>query len=444
MHTYLSSVLPPGAGVNFIAHSMGGLDVRHLISTIRPTNYKPLSLTSIGTPHRGSPFMDWCAANIGVGYTGDKALLEQTKAMLKQSSLPFSLKSPLLSTAEAAMEQVSKDGKNGSASSFAGFTGSLSKYLLNIFDSPAYANLTTSYVKNHFNPSTPDDPSVKYISVAGRVSKLSVFHPLWFPKLVLDASAEKGYYREQNGVDRYEGNDGLVNVSSAKWGEFIGAVDDTHHWDLRGEGGLWPTGMEVVTGEEEKKKEKQMMNEKKMGEGERNQEYTMSGGWDWDHWPLDIQDYLGLGDGQKAKDPASSSSSSSSMPNANASERDPNAPKVNVDGLKSKEESLKRQPALESNTSSSSGASSMLSKATGGGIDVGQVGQVLDWVTDLVPGGKSSESGKRQLEEMRGQKDDIKRIERNKERERLKKKKEEFDLARFYGGLMLKLREEGF
>ena len=49
-----------GRGVNFLAHSMGGLDCRHLISHIKPTQYAPLSLTTISTPHRGSPFMDWC------------------------------------------------------------------------------------------------------------------------------------------------------------------------------------------------------------------------------------------------------------------------------------------------------------------------------------------------------------------------------------------------
>ena len=49
-----------GRGVNFLAHSMGGLDCRHLITHVKPQDYTPLSLTTIGTPHRGSPFMDWC------------------------------------------------------------------------------------------------------------------------------------------------------------------------------------------------------------------------------------------------------------------------------------------------------------------------------------------------------------------------------------------------
>ena len=53
-----------GRGINFLAHSMGGLDCRHLISHIKPAEYAPLSLTCISTPHRGSPFMDWCAVSL--------------------------------------------------------------------------------------------------------------------------------------------------------------------------------------------------------------------------------------------------------------------------------------------------------------------------------------------------------------------------------------------
>lgn len=49
-----------GRAINFLAHSMGGLDCRHLISNIKPTEYTPLSLTTVSTPHHGSPFMDWC------------------------------------------------------------------------------------------------------------------------------------------------------------------------------------------------------------------------------------------------------------------------------------------------------------------------------------------------------------------------------------------------
>jgi triacylglycerol lipase len=50
-----------GRGVNLMAHSMGGRDLRYLISKVRSEESAPLSLTTISTPHHGSPFMDRCA-----------------------------------------------------------------------------------------------------------------------------------------------------------------------------------------------------------------------------------------------------------------------------------------------------------------------------------------------------------------------------------------------
>jgi triacylglycerol lipase len=48
----------PREPVHLIAHSMGGLDSRYLISRLEQAS-RVLSLTTIGTPHRGSPFADW-------------------------------------------------------------------------------------------------------------------------------------------------------------------------------------------------------------------------------------------------------------------------------------------------------------------------------------------------------------------------------------------------
>lgn len=44
--------------VNLIAHSMGGLDCRYLISGISNKPYQVLSLTTISTPHKGSEIAD--------------------------------------------------------------------------------------------------------------------------------------------------------------------------------------------------------------------------------------------------------------------------------------------------------------------------------------------------------------------------------------------------
>jgi len=95
-----------------------------------------------------------------------------------------------------------------------------------MFDPPAYANLTTTYLTETFNPRTPDDPRVRYFSLTGRTGGLNIWHPLWLPKLVLD------------GTDGGEGNDGLVSVHSARWGEFLGTIEGADHWTVRGASGI--------------------------------------------------------------------------------------------------------------------------------------------------------------------------------------------------------------
>jgi triacylglycerol lipase len=47
-----------GESVHLIAHSMGGLDARYMITCLG-MDRRVRSLTTIGTPHRGSSFADW-------------------------------------------------------------------------------------------------------------------------------------------------------------------------------------------------------------------------------------------------------------------------------------------------------------------------------------------------------------------------------------------------
>jgi triacylglycerol lipase len=54
----------PAEAVHLFGHSMGGLDARYLISR-RGWADRVLSLTTLGTPHRGSPFADWALARLG-------------------------------------------------------------------------------------------------------------------------------------------------------------------------------------------------------------------------------------------------------------------------------------------------------------------------------------------------------------------------------------------
>jgi triacylglycerol lipase len=50
--------------VLIIAHSMGGLDARYMISRLGMAEHVA-GLLTITTPHRGSPYADWCRLNLG-------------------------------------------------------------------------------------------------------------------------------------------------------------------------------------------------------------------------------------------------------------------------------------------------------------------------------------------------------------------------------------------
>ena len=48
----------PHEPVHIVAHSMGGLDARYMISQLAMAE-RVLTLTTVATPHRGTPFADW-------------------------------------------------------------------------------------------------------------------------------------------------------------------------------------------------------------------------------------------------------------------------------------------------------------------------------------------------------------------------------------------------
>ncbi|KAE8271360.1 hypothetical protein A4X09_0g972 [Tilletia walkeri] len=361
LHKFLCS---PEAGVrgrdlNFIGHSMGGLDARHLISNIQPSpdQYRPVSLTTVCTPHRGSPFMDWCNANIGIGNDAIEDALQKVKEKRGKSAdnsrthlteqheeeqkrqqeedvirLPYSLKSPIFvrqkkvlnmeadgsraeeegkrvatssdeqketteriferakgndedtadsrdestrlvqgntsgtETAEKSPKKSNKEPESKTSaifgsitSAFSTLTDQFSDYMLSVLDTPAYAMLSTKYMSQVFNPSTPDSPTVKYFSIAARTRSIGIWHPLWLPKLILDAAAESrtsGGEADGSGDalgGKMQGNDGLVSVQSAQWGEFLGIVDGCDHWDLRGSGGPRLSSGKVADAPEEDK-----------------------------------------------------------------------------------------------------------------------------------------------------------------------------------------------
>ncbi|KAH7086480.1 Alpha/Beta hydrolase protein [Paraphoma chrysanthemicola] len=110
-----------GKQVNIIA----GLDSRYMISRLRPTDFKILSLTTIASPHRGSAFADYMFETIGP---------RQIKRIYK------------------VMEYFG-------------------------FETGAFSQLTQDYMKTSFNPRTPDIEDVKYYSYGASLepNKWSVF-----------------------------------------------------------------------------------------------------------------------------------------------------------------------------------------------------------------------------------------------------------------------------
>lgn len=64
LRQYLDRV-EPVEPIHLIAHSMGGLDSRYMISRLGMAE-RVLTLTTLGTPHRGTAFADWGLSRWGV------------------------------------------------------------------------------------------------------------------------------------------------------------------------------------------------------------------------------------------------------------------------------------------------------------------------------------------------------------------------------------------
>jgi triacylglycerol lipase len=114
-----------GKNINIIAHSMGGLDSRYLISRMQPEGFTIKSLTTIATPHRGSCVADMLFRDIG------------------------------------------PDNVDGLYRLFARLK----------IGTGAFSQLTQKYINEKFNPVVPNDPDVRYFSfgAAAHPHMFSVF-----------------------------------------------------------------------------------------------------------------------------------------------------------------------------------------------------------------------------------------------------------------------------
>jgi triacylglycerol lipase len=173
LDAFLDAVVP-GEPVHLIAHSMGGLDSRYLISRLGRGD-RVLSLTTLGTPHRGTAFADW----------GVQRFERLVRPILELLGIPYH----------------------------------------------GFYDLTTAHCRK-FNEQVPDDPRVRYFSIAAR------HDGHWMaPEWLLP------YYI----VLKEEGpNDGVVSVASATYGESVEIWEGDHfslvNWPrpLAPNRGFWP------------------------------------------------------------------------------------------------------------------------------------------------------------------------------------------------------------
>jgi triacylglycerol lipase len=121
LRRYLQTEFPDDR-VHLIAHSMGGLDARYMISRLG-MHGKILSLTTVGTPHRGTAFADW----------GIRRLGRTVKPLLHFWGIP----------------------------------------------TDAFDDLTTEACAR-FNENVPDAPGVRYYSIGGRCPR-ELLPALWRP-----------------------------------------------------------------------------------------------------------------------------------------------------------------------------------------------------------------------------------------------------------------------
>ena len=167
--------------VNIVAHSQGGLDARYALSKLG-LGTSVASLSMLGTPNQGSPMAD---------------------LVLKDLANPLS--KVFLSFGFNSLSSVSNtSGSQGNDSAL------------------AMRALSTAYLRDTFNPSTPDVAGVLYQSWAGRSG------PGTKDRLKSSLALTQIYIKNQAGE-----NDGMVPVTSARWGEFRGVVD-ADHLDLGG------------------------------------------------------------------------------------------------------------------------------------------------------------------------------------------------------------------
>jgi triacylglycerol lipase len=171
-----TGLLDPTQKTHIIAHSMGGLDARFMLSPVNPvpSPVRVSSLTTISTPHLGSPIAD---------------VVDSPEKLIPFPHLGF-----------APIGNPLEDGLNALGISLDGLRD-------------LTTGICTAFSRKYIN-----DPAIAYFSVAGRGR--STFPPTAFAFLIFHT-----YVHALTG----QPNDGLVSLPSAQWGEFDPATWPADH-----------------------------------------------------------------------------------------------------------------------------------------------------------------------------------------------------------------------
>jgi triacylglycerol lipase len=163
----------PGEKVNLVAHSMGGLDSRYLVSQLGFAD-RVASVTTIGTPNRGSTLADLSTGLLSEGPVANVAWTSANRLL------------GLIKCSTEGLKQV-----------------------------------TTRYSSETLSGQLVDAPGVGYFSAASAI-------PASFMKASLP-----GFWIPNQLLRRFEGdNDGFVSVHSAMWGNHICTYQGDHYGQI--------------------------------------------------------------------------------------------------------------------------------------------------------------------------------------------------------------------
>jgi triacylglycerol lipase len=188
--------------VVIVGHSQGGLDARYVAST-RPE--RVAAVVTIATPHFGTPTIDLVRAA-----TDNEDLREWVDELIRIVGRPLWDAAGEETSFFAALDQLSEEGAAA------------------------------------FNEAHPDRDGVDYFSIGGRSDRNLAFSQCQAddpPAFIADFALERDPIDPllsvseafmDGGFGDPEPNDGLVRVSSSRWGTFLGCVP-ADHFDQMGQ-----------------------------------------------------------------------------------------------------------------------------------------------------------------------------------------------------------------